>query len=89
MELPTHQQLTSTLDTPQTRHCEPGRTYATELGRGDDEIDHADESVTAFDAVHARLHNALEAVEDLPADVKTDLINRIDDAVVAVITNND
>ncbi|WP_440009076.1 hypothetical protein [Halomicrococcus sp. SG-WS-1] len=70
------------------RAKQTGRTYATELRRGDYEIDHADESMTAFDAVHARLHDALEAVDDLPADVKTDLIDRLDDAVVTAIAGD-
>ncbi|WP_440009005.1 hypothetical protein [Halomicrococcus sp. SG-WS-1] len=65
-----------------------GRMYATELRRGDYETDHAaNESMTAFDVVHDRLHDALEAVDDLPADVTADVINRLDDAFVAVITN--
>ncbi len=72
-------------DIARAKHA--GRTYVTELRRGDYEIEHADESMTAFDAVHACLHDALEAVDDLPADVKTDLIDRLDDAFVAVITN--
>ncbi|WP_433632891.1 hypothetical protein [Halomicrococcus sp. NG-SE-24] len=62
--------------------------YATELRRGDYELDHVDESLTAFDAVHARLDDALEAVDNLPTDVKTDLIDRLDDAVVATIAGN-
>ncbi|WP_440009062.1 hypothetical protein [Halomicrococcus sp. SG-WS-1] len=70
------------------RAKQTGRMYATELQRGDYQIDHADESMTAFDVMHARLHDALEAVDDLPADVTTDLINRLDDAVVAAITGN-
>ncbi|WP_433632940.1 hypothetical protein [Halomicrococcus sp. NG-SE-24] len=64
-----------------------GRMYAMELQRGNYEVDHADENMTAFDAVHARLDDALEAVDDLPADVTADVISRLDDAFVAVITN--
>ncbi|WP_433634019.1 hypothetical protein [Halomicrococcus sp. NG-SE-24] len=44
--------------------------------------------MTAFDAMHARLHDALEAVDDLPADVTADIIDRLDDAVVAAIAGN-
>ncbi|WP_440008996.1 hypothetical protein [Halomicrococcus sp. SG-WS-1] len=65
-----------------------GRTYVTELRRGDYELDQADDKdTTEFDALHADLHDALEAVDKLPANVTADLINRLDDEYVAVITN--
>ncbi len=73
-------------DIARAKHA--GRTYVTELRRGDDELDQANnEDTTAFDALHADLHDALEAVDKLPADVTADLINRLDDEYVAVITN--
>ncbi|WP_433631207.1 hypothetical protein [Halomicrococcus sp. NG-SE-24] len=73
-------------DIARAKHA--GRTYGTELRRGDYEIDDADESMTAFDAVHARLHDALEAVDDLPTNVKAELIDRLDDAVVTAIAGD-
>ena len=44
--------------------------------------------MTAFDAVHTRLDDALEAVVKLPVDLKTDVIDRLDGGVVAAIAGN-
>ncbi|WP_433633975.1 hypothetical protein [Halomicrococcus sp. NG-SE-24] len=73
-------------DIARAKHA--GRAYVTELRRGDYEFDQDDcGETTAFDALHDYLHDALAAVDDLPADVTADLINRLDDEFVAVITN--
>ncbi|RBI62352.1 hypothetical protein DMJ13_10790 [halophilic archaeon] len=71
-----------------TRAKHAGRTYVAELRRDHYELDQDDcEETTAFDALHDYLHDARGAVDDLPADVTADLINHLDDAFVAVITN--
>ncbi|RBI60001.1 hypothetical protein DMJ13_20155 [halophilic archaeon] len=65
-----------------------GRTYATELRRGNYDLDHVDDpGITACDAMHNSLHTALNAFDDLPTDVRTDLIEQLDDPLVAVIAD--
>lgn len=73
-------------DIARAKHA--GRTYVTELCRGDYELDQDDcGEITAFDALYDYLHDVRGAVDNLPADVTADLINRLDDEYVAVITN--
>ncbi|WP_433634432.1 hypothetical protein [Halomicrococcus sp. NG-SE-24] len=56
-----------------------GRTNVVELRHDNYELDQDDcEETTAFDALHDYLHDVLAAVDDLPADVTADLINRPD-----------
>ncbi|WP_433632919.1 hypothetical protein [Halomicrococcus sp. NG-SE-24] len=55
-----------------------GRTYVTELRSREYTIDHADGETTAFDALHDWLHEARSAVDNLPADVATEIVEQLD-----------
>ncbi|MCO8245343.1 hypothetical protein [Haladaptatus sp. AB643] len=78
-----HSELTTWLeDIARAKHA--GRTYAIELRR--DNYDNADnEGETAFDGLHANIHDALEAFDTLPAEVRVDCIEALEDRLLAVI----
>jgi hypothetical protein len=71
-------------DIARAKHA--GRTYVTELRR--DTYNNADsETETAFDSLHANIHDALEAFDALPTEVSVDIIEILDDRLLAVISD--
>ncbi|MFH5800457.1 hypothetical protein [Haladaptatus sp. CMAA 1911] len=71
-------------DIARAKHA--GRTYVTELRRDTD--NNADGGTeTAFDSLHANIHDALEAFDTLPAEVRVDINESLDDRLLAVISD--
>ncbi|WP_227378525.1 hypothetical protein [Haladaptatus halobius] len=67
-----------------------GRRHAADLRSGDYDSTHVngDTETTAFNALHANLHDARAAFDELSADVKVEVIEALDDALLAVITSS-
>lgn len=71
-------------DIARAKHA--GRAYVTELRR--DTYNNADdETETAYNSLHANIHDALEAFDTLPAEVRVDINEILDDKLLAVISD--
>jgi hypothetical protein len=84
-----HSDLMSWVEDPaRAKHI--GRRHATDLRSGDYDSTNVngDTETTAFNALHANLHDARAAFDELSADVKVEVIEALDDALLAVITSS-
>jgi hypothetical protein len=71
-------------DIARAKHA--GRAYVTELRR--DTYNNADgETETAYNSLHANIHDGLEAFDTLPTEVRVNIIEIFDDRLLAVISD--